>query len=98
MSQQFSSIDEALESIDFHSIAEAMRILGWSYGLTSTPVSVKQLKQTVLELYNNLTPVMNKTVSCSSGGFTVSLVQYEDAPELIGVQFTISGMLILKDN
>ena len=95
MAQTFPSIDEALASIDFYALTSAMRILRWEY--VGKPVTPEMIKDTLLELHRGLTPTMNETVSASTGGFTVSLTQYDDAPALVGVRFSISDNLIIEE-
>lgn len=102
---KFSTIEEAMESIDFEAVSTAMRVLNWSVLVDRNGVQFgfptgAELRSSLIELYERLelrTDPNDSThmeASTRSGAWTVTKSKYDDA-EIIGVSFSITKSILL---
>ena len=91
------NIEEAINNTDFIKISAAMHILDWKYAMSENSPTPDELKDTVRELASDMEPIVNETVSKSTGGLTVSITTYDDAPDSNLIRFTITSNHIIDN-
>jgi len=99
---QFTTIEEALESIGFEAVAKEMEILNWRI-LVNNDIcfpTVNELKDSLLQLYKKATLAQDPNDAthshgwAKSGAWGVSKSKYTDS-ERVGVPFTVSKDILL---